>query len=375
MRAFCFLILPTIYTEERIITMKKRILTGDRPTSQLHLGHFVGSLMNRVISQDEYECFFILADLHTLTTRPHKAHIAELGHNIRQTVLDYLAVGIDPEKSTIFVQSAIPEIYELNTLMGMLASVPRLERIPSLKEMAQAANLKVIPYGLLGYPVLMAADILLPRANLVPVGTDNQANVELARELARRFNMMYAEVFPIPEIQEVQTLIGTDGQAKMSKSLHNAIYLADDSKTIQHKVMGMFTDPNRIAADTPGQVDGNPIFIYHETFNPNTEEVAELKNRYREGKVGDVEVKMRLFQVLEDLLGPIREQRARFERNPHFIDEILTQGTARMQREAQETIGLVRDAMGISKYSYREVNRPNPYTKIHTTSTQGLAFV
>jgi tryptophanyl-tRNA synthetase len=148
MRAFCFLILPTIYTEERIITMKKRILTGDRPTSQLHLGHFVGSLMNRVISQDEYECFFILADLHTLTTRPHKAHIAELGHNIRQTVLDYLAVGIDPEKSTIFVQSAIPEIYELNTLMGMLASVPRLERIPSLKEMAQAANLKVIPYGL-----------------------------------------------------------------------------------------------------------------------------------------------------------------------------------------------------------------------------------
>ena len=355
--------------------MKKRILTGDRPTGQLHLGHFVGSLMNRVVSQDKYECFFILADLHTLTTRPHKAHIAELGLNIRQTVLDYLAVGIDPEKSTIFVQSAIPEIYELNTFLGMLASVPRLERIPSLKEMAQAANLKVIPYGLLGYPVLMASDILLPRANLVPVGTDNQANVEIARELARRFNAMYAEVFPIPEIQEVQTLIGIDGQAKMSKSLRNAIYLADDSETVKRKVMGMFTDPNRISADTPGQVVGNPVFIYHDIFNPNSEEVAELKSRYREGKVGDVEVKSRLFRVLEDLLTPIREQRAHFERDPQLIDEILTQGTIRMQREAQETIGLVRDAMGISKYSFREVNYPNPYTEVRTTLTQGLTFV
>jgi len=355
--------------------MKKRILTGDRPTGNLHLGHYVGSIKNRVNSQDIFDCFFILADLHTLTTRPNKAQIAKLSKNIHETVLDYLSVGIDPKKSIIFVQSAIPEIYELNTLLGMLASVPRLERIPSLNEMASSANLKTIPYGLLGYPILMAADILLPRANLVPVGADNQANVEIARELARRFNYMYGDVFPIPELMEEGTLVGTDGHFKMSKGLNNAIYLSDDPKIIGRKIMGMFTDPNRITADMPGQVEGNPVFVYHDIFNPNIDEVSDLKNRYRSGKVGDVEVKQVLIQIMEELLTPIREKRGQFEENPHLVKEILSYGNSRMQQEAQETISLVREAMGISNFLYQEVKNNNPNSQLYSVTTEGLAFV
>jgi len=357
------------------VTMnKKRILTGDRPTGRLHLGHYIGSLMNRVASQDEFECFFILADLHTLTTKPHKAQIAELQENIRQTVLDYLAVGIDPNQSTIFVQSAIPEICELDTLLGMLANVPRLERIPSLKEMAKSANLKVIPYGLLGYPILMAADILLPRANLVPVGADNRANVELAREMARRFNHMYGEVFPIPALQDEATLVGTDGQAKMSKSLNNAIFISDEAASVERKAMGMFTDPNRLTADTPGQVEGNPVFDYHEAFNPDKAEVADFKDRYRQGRVGDVEVKRKLVRVLNDLLDPIREQRAQFEKDPDLVSDILALGNRRMRVEARETLTIVREAMGLLQYTFTEVYQ-NPFTTATTVPVEGLAFV
>ena len=353
----------------------KRILTGDRPNGRLHLGHYVGSLKNRVASQTDFDCFFILADLHTLTTRPHKTDIAELAENIHQTVLDYLAVGIDPEISTIFVQSAIPEIYELNALLGMLVNVPRLQRIPSLKEMANTANLKVIPFGLLGYPVLMAADILLPRAHLVPVGLDNQANVELARELARRFNHMYGTVFPIPEIQEEQTLIGTDGQAKMSKSLGNSIYLSDDNDTVEQKVMGMYTDPNRITANTPGRVEGNPVFIYHDLFNPNLCEVNELKERYLNGKVGDVVVKRKLAIAINQLLEPIRERRNRFESTKDLVPEILYQGGQNMRNEGQKTIQLVRDAMGFGNYNFMEVINTGQMNNHQLTAIEGLAFM
>jgi len=334
----------------------QRILTGDRPTGRLHLGHYIGSLKNRVSSQDEYQCFFIIADLHTLTTHPEKKNLSSLSKNIFDTVLDYLSVGIDPKKSTIFVQSAIPEVYELNTLLGMLASVPRLQRIPSLKEMAASANLKVIPYGLLGYPVLMAADILLPRANLVPVGSDNLPNVEIARELARRFNHFYGPVFPIPEPREEKTLIGLDGHSKMSKSLDNAIYLTDDPKTIEKKVMGMFTDPNRISSDTPGKVDGNPVFIFHDAFNPDTELVEELKFRYRSGKVGDVEVKKLLSTAVNNFLVPIRDRRKYFERNSSIIVETIISGNCKMKLEAKKTLQLVREAMGLSNCFYMEVN-------------------
>jgi len=327
----------------------KRILTGDRPTGRMHLGHYVGSLQNRVKLQDSYECYFIVADLHTLTTKPEKESIAEVAGNVREIVLDYLAVGLDPERSVIFLQSGVPETYELNLIFEMLVTVPRLERLPSLKDMARDAELDSMPFGLLGYPVLQAADILLPRAHLVPVGKDNEAHVEVSREIARRFNRLYGEVFPEPQslIGEVPTLVGTDGQAKMSKSLDNAIYLADDAKTVERKVRSMYTDPKRISADIPGTVEGNPVFIYHDVFNPNLEEVQDLKERYRGGKVGDVEVKQKLARALNAFLDPLRERRARYAAEPGQVEEILQEGTRRMGREAQETMSLVRQAMGL----------------------------
>ena len=266
---------------------KKRILTGDRPTGKLHLGHYVGSLANRVRRQDEYECFFVIADLHTLTTRPEREHIIETRRNIHEIVLDYLAVGIDPAKCTIFVQSAVPGTYELNLIFEMLTSVPRLERVPSLKEMARDAQLERMPFGLLGYPVLQAADILLPRAHLVPVGKDNQAHVEVTRELARRFNRLYGQVFPIPDVllSETPMLVGTDG-VKMSKSRGNAIYLSDDAQAVERKVRGMYTDPQRVRADVPGRVEDNPVFIYHDAFNPDRDEVDGLEGAVPPGQGG-----------------------------------------------------------------------------------------
>lgn len=330
---------------------RKRILTGDRPTGRMHLGHYVGSLANRIRLQDEYECFFIVADLHTLTTKPDKEDLLQIEGFVHEMVLDYLAIGIDPERSVIFLQSAIPETYELNLIFEMLVTVPRLERLPSLKDMAQSANLDSMPFGLLGYPVLQAADILLPRAHLVPVGKDNESHVEITREIARRFNRLYGEVFPEPDalIGDVPTLVGTDGQSKMSKSLNNAIFLADDAETVTEKVRGMYTDPNRIRADIPGRVDGNPIFIFHDAFNPDTGEVEDLKTRYREGKVGDVEVKQKLTRALNAFLDPIRERRQRYAAQPALVTEILVAGTERMRREAAETMGLVREAMGLPR--------------------------
>ena len=328
--------------------MRKRILTGDRPTGKLHLGHYVGTLQNRVKLQDEYDCLFIIADLHMLTTQPEKERIAGAAQNIRDMVLDYLAAGIDPEKSTIFVQSAVPETYELNLFFEMLVSVPRLERLPSLKEMARDANLEVMPFGLLGYPVLQAADILLPRAHLVPVGKDNEAHVELAREIARRFNRTYGDVFPIPDVlSEGPVLVGTDGEGKMSKSRGNAIFLSDDAETVNRKVMNMYTDPQRIRADIPGRVAGNPVFIYHDAFNPDLAEVADLKERYRQGKVGDVEVKRKLARAINEFLEPMHERRSRFESQPGLVDDILIEGVRRVRGIAQETMDLVYEAMGL----------------------------
>ena len=329
---------------------RKRILTGDRPTGPLHLGHYVGSVQNRLALQDEYECFFIIADIHTLTTRPERADIAEMRGYIRAIVADYLACGIDPERSVMFVQSAVPETFELTTLLSMLVSVPRLERVPSLKDMATAANLDVMPYGLLGYPVLQAADILLPRAHLVPVGKDNESQVEVSRELARRFNKLYGDVFPEPEVRigDVPSLVGTDGGAKMSKSLDNAIYLSDDAKAVDRKVMGMFTDPNRVRADIPGRVEGNPVFIYHDAFNPDTAQVDDLKARYREGTVGDVEVKKKLASAINAFLDPIRARREELAGDDEQIDRILGAGNDTARAEAAATMSLVRSAMGIA---------------------------
>lgn len=331
-------------------SQKTRLLTGDRPTGRLHLGHYVGSLENRVRLQNQYESFFIIADLHTLTTKPEPEYIKEIPKFIREIVLDYLAVGIDPDVSTIFVQSAIPETYQLNLLFEMLVTVPRLERIPSLKDMARDANMETMPFGLLGYPVLQAVDILLPRAQVVPVGRDNQSHVELAREMARRFNNLYGEVFPEPEsiIGDVPLLVGTDGQSKMSKSLDNAIYLSDDSKTVEEKVKNMYTDPKRLKATDAGTVEGNPVFIYHDAFNPSKAEVDDLKERYRAGKVGDVEVKQKLAIAINNFLEPIREKRAYFLAHPMIPNDVLATGIRRMQAEAKATMELVRDVTGLS---------------------------
>jgi tryptophanyl-tRNA synthetase len=310
---------------------KKRILTGDRPTGRLHLGHYVGSIANRVRLQDEYECFFIIADLHMLTTRPDRADIDAIRTNAVGMVMDYLACGIDPARSTIYLQSAIHAVYEINLIFEMLVSVPRLSRLPSLKDMARAAHLNEMPFGLLGYPVLQAADIVTPRAHLVPVGKDNEAHVEITRELVRRFNYLYGETLPVPDVMvgDVPSLVGTDGQAKMSKSLGNAIMLSDDAKTVKKKVHDMYTDPKRIRADIPGTVEGNPVFEYHDIFNPNKAEVEDLKIRYREGRVGDVEVKQKLAVAINNFLDPIRERLVRVEADRGLAEQVIYEGTVR----------------------------------------------
>ena len=330
-------------------TERKRILTGDRPTGKLHLGHFVGSHRHRLALQDEYECFFLIADLHMLTTKPDKESILQIADNARSIVMDHLAIGIDPAKVTFYLQSAIHEIYELQLLISSLVTVERLQQLPTIKDMATAAHMDQIPYNLLGYPVLQAADILMPRAHLVPVGKDNESHVEITRQIARRFNNAYGEVFPLPEPYVVGgTLVGTDGQAKMSKSLDNAIFLSDDAKSVQKRVTGMFTDPNRISADVPGRVEGNPVFIYHDTFNPNKAEVEDLKERYRAGKVGDVEVKEKLTIALNNFLEPMRERRAHYEEDRGYVDHLLATGTERARQEAQATVLAVKKAMGLT---------------------------
>ena len=337
---------------------KKRILTGDRPTGKLHLGHYVGSLKNRVELQDKYECFFIIADLHMLTTKPSKEDIENIASNSRELVLDYLACGIDPLKAVIYLQSAVHEVYEMNLFFEMLVTVPRLQRIPSIKDMAKSANLTELPFGLLGYPVLQSADILMPRANLVPVGKDNESHVELSREIAKKFNTLYEEVFPLPDpmIGEVPTLIGTDGNAKMSKSLGNAIMLSDSVKEVEKKVAGMYTDPARIRADIPGKVEGNPVFIYHDIFNPDIKEVEDLKARYKQGKVGDVEVKQKLAKAINNFLNPIREKRAIYEEKKGFVEEILFDGTMKMREEAATTLALMKKAMGLTSV-WKKISR------------------
>ena len=329
----------------------KRLLTGDRPTGKLHLGHWVGSLQNRVQLQERYECYFLIADLHTLTTRPSRNDIDAIAEHTREMILDYLACGIDPARATIYLQSAVAETYELNLFLEMLVSVPRLQRLPSLKEMRDAAGLKEMSLGLLGYPVLQSADILLPRASVVPVGKDNEAHVELARYLAKQFNSLYGEVFPLPQpiIGEVPTLVGTDGAHKMSKSLNNAIMLSDDAATVEQRVMGMYTDPKRTRADIPGRVEGNPLFIYHRLFNDNPTEVEELSMRYQQGRVGDVEVKKKLTAALNRHLAPLQERRARFAARPDYVVQVLSEGTERMRVVARETLEQTRRTMGLTR--------------------------
>ncbi|MFA6081905.1 MAG: tryptophan--tRNA ligase [Patescibacteria group bacterium] len=325
-----------------------RILTGDRPTGALHLGHLVGSLQKRVELQDKYQTFIIVADLHSLTTKSQKSEIADIQDRIRNQVLTYLAVGLDPHKVTIYRQSAIPEVCELFVILSMIISVARLERVPTLKEQMDNLHITNASLGLLEYPVLMASDILMVGADTVPVGVDQSSHLEVTREIAARFNQMYGNTLPEPKalLSNTATLIGTDGNAKMSKSLGNAIGLLDDPEVVTKKVMSMYTDPNRIRKTDPGKVEGNPVFIYHDLFNANKDQVADFKDRYAKGQVGDVEVKKALAVALNKYLDPIRD-RAKLHNKRALLDDILEQGTIAARKEAIKTLDNVKSAMGL----------------------------
>ncbi len=326
--------------------MKQRILTGDRPTGRLHLGHYVGSLANRVSLQEKYETFILIADVQALTD--HFEHPEILRKNIREVVKDYLSVGIDPKTSTILLQSMVPEIAELSVYFLNLVTVARLQRNPTVKdEMQQKGFEQNLPAGFLVYPVHQAADITIFKADMVPVGKDQLPMIEQTVEIVRRFNALYGEVLIEPEahVGEFPRLPGTDGQTKMSKTMGNAIYLSDDAKTVEAKVMKMYTDPTRLRSTDPGHLEGNPVFTYHDAFNADKEQVDELKERYVKGKVGDVEVKRILAKALNAFLDPIRERRLRFEGNEVEIDDILIEGTRRARLVAKETMDQVRRAM------------------------------
>lgn len=331
--------------------MKKRILTGDRPTGPLHLGHYVGSLVDRVKLQQEYDSYILIADVQALTDNfdnPQKVR-----DSINEVVLDYLAVGIDPNVATIFIQSLVPQIAELTVFFSNLVTVARLERNPTVKEELRQKEMEDnVTFGFLGYPVSQAADIMVVDANLVPVGDDQAPMVELTRDIVIRFNTIYGETLQVPEIKigHIARLPGTDGKTKMSKSLNNAIYLKDDAKTVERKVMSMYTDPNRLRATDPGTVEGNPVFTYHDAFNPNKEEVEEMKRLYRIGGIGDVAVKRALAKALNDFLDPIRERRAHFETQPDMVREIVMEGTRQARKVGEETIRKVRHAMKIDYF-------------------------
>ena len=330
---------------------RPRLLTGDRPTGPLHLGHFIGTLQNRVSLQHTHDTFIVVADQHMLTTGLER--LGEIEANIRDDVLGNLAVGLDPDRTTIFLQSRVPETTELFLYLAMLVPVSRVQRIPTLKDKVRELQIARPSYGLLGYPILQAADILLMRADVVPVGPDQASHVELAREIARSFNQRFARIFPVPVALAPKsgTLPGTDGSPKMSRSVGNTINLFDDAETIRTKVMGMYTDPSRLRATDPGHLDGNPVFAYHDAFNPNVDEVAALKARYVAGRVGDVEVKRRLVAALNAFLDPIRQRRRELlAENPTVVEDTLRSGARRARREAAETIRQVRIAMQIDYF-------------------------
>ena len=329
---------------------KQRILTGIRPTGALHLGHYVGALENWVRLQDEYDCFFLVADYQALGD--HLDDIPGIRRSVLDVGLDWLAVGLDPERSTFVVQSYVPEHAELAMLLSMVTPLGWLERNPTLKaemERIEGGGGERVSVGFYTYPVSQVADILLPKAHLVPVGEDQLPHIEMTREVARRFNNRYGDVFPEPQgmVGRVARLPGTDGQAKMSKSLGNVINLSDDEEAVNRKVRAMYTDPTRIHATDPGHVEGNPVFAYHDAFNTDKAEVEELKERYRAGTVGDVEVKQRLAMALNAFLAPIREKRAYYEERPNLVREALVEGSRQAKKVAEATMLEVREKMGI----------------------------
>ena len=321
-----------------------------RPTGKLHLGHLVGALNNWAAIQDEYDCFYFVADWHALTS--DYADTSEIVANAYDMVADWIAAGLDPERSTLFVQSLVPEHAELHLLLSMTVPIPWLERVPTYKEqMEQLSDKDLSTLGFLAYPLLQTADIIIYNASRVPVGDDQVAHLELSREIVRRFHNFYGELFvePLPLLTKMSRLPGLDNR-KMSKSYGNTINLSDDEETVRQKVRQMYTDPKRIRADIPGTVEGNPVFMYHDAFNPDASEVEDLKTRYRAGKVGDVEVKTKLAKAVNAYLEPMRARRAQVLAKPEALREILEEGSRKARGIAQETMARVRSAVKL-KYS------------------------
>jgi len=328
---------------------KDRVVSGVRPTGRLHLGHLVGALGNWVQLQEQYDCFYFIADWHALTS--DYADTSRLTSYAYENAADWIGAGLDPEKSTFFVQSLVPEHAELYLLLSMVVPVPWLERVPTYKEQQDTLKDKDLSsVGFLGYPLLQTADVAMYDARWVPVGEDQVAHLELAREAVRRFNNFFGDVLvePQPLLTTFRRLPGLDGDKKMSKSLGNTIDLADTAENVRKKVMRMYTDPKRVRADIPGTVEGNPVFVYHEAFNPDKAEVEDLKARYRAGKVGDVEVKTKLALALNAYLDPIRHRRAAVLAEPDRLREIMFDGSKRARSIADETMRRVRDTMKIS---------------------------
>ncbi|MBL9100842.1 MAG: tryptophan--tRNA ligase [Myxococcales bacterium] len=326
---------------------KPRLLTGDRPTGPLHLGHLVGTLQSRVDLQDSHECFLIVADLHSLTTRWKREQITELPARVRDVVLDLLSVGIDPKRSTIYLQSGVPAVYDLAILLQMLTPVARLSKIDSIKDMARSAGLAdaEVPIGLLGYPVLQAADILMANAELVPVGGDNETHVHVARELAEHFNEAYGPVFSVPQptISSTPSLPGVNtiaggAEQKMSKSLGNTINLKDTSEEVARKV-------RTLPGPLPGEPGHPPLFAYADAFIPA--EAESLRRDYDRGAIGFAAVQDRIIGAIEDVLAPIRERRAAFAADRGRVEEILVDGTITARKVAYDTLAKVREAMGL----------------------------
>lgn len=344
---------------------KKIILTGDRPTGKLHLGHYVGSLKNRVALQNsgDYEVFVFAADLQALTDNARNPE--KIRNSLKEVAIDYLSVGLDPKKTTIFVQSQIPELTELTFYYMNLVTLARLKRNPTIKtEIVERGFGDAVPIGFLTYPISQAADITAFNADLVPVGEDQLPLIEQCKEIVHTFNNIYGNVLKAPEamIPEdiCKRLPGIDGKAKMSKSLGNCIYLSDDTETVRKKVMGMYTDPNHLRVEDPGEVENNPVFTYLDAFATNEhfdkylnkyKNLDELKNHYRRGGLGDVTVKKFLFQVIEDILEPIREKRAYYENHVDEVYKMLEEGSKKARLVASETLNKVRDAIGINYFN------------------------
>lgn len=333
------------------------MVSGMRPTGKLHLGHLVGALENWIELQAQYDCYYFVADWHALTS--HFADTREIVENALDNLADWIGAGLDPEQSTFFVQSMVPEHAELYLLLQMVTPIPWLERVPTYKEqIEQLADRDLSSIGFLGYPLLQTADVVIYDAHFVPVGEDQVPHLELSREVVRRFNNIFRPKDPVADLPadgdvfvEPQALLtptprlpGLDNR-KMSKSYANTIDLSDDAKTVQAKVRQMYTDPKRVRADIPGTVEGNPVFIYHDAFNPNRDEVEDLKARYRGGKVGDVEVKTKLASAINAMLEPIRERRAAALARPGYLRDVMFEGSRKARIVANETMERARAAV------------------------------